>query len=106
MWVAPVLLVLRRTGSPELAGLTLSAATLPALVTAPLIGAWLDVHGRRRAAIALNQVVLAAGLAGLLPGPAAGPPPLAAPARPAPPPVPGRVPPQGPPTRCGAPGGA
>src|SRR3954451_6659249 len=62
MWIAPVLLVLDRTGSAGLAGLTLSAATLPTLVTAPLIGAWLDARGHRRATIAVNQVVLAGAL--------------------------------------------
>jgi MFS family permease len=62
MWIAPVLLVLDRTGSAGLAGLTLSAATLPTLVTAPLIGAWLDARGHRRAAIAGNQLVLAGAL--------------------------------------------
>src|SRR2546430_2319371 len=50
MWIGPVLLVLDRTGSATLAGLTLSAATLPTLVSAPLLGAWLDTHGRRRVA--------------------------------------------------------
>jgi MFS family permease len=63
MWIAPVLLVLGRTGSAGLAGLTLSAATLPTVVTAPLIGAWLDAHGHRRATIAVNQLVLAGALA-------------------------------------------
>ena len=48
MWLAPVLFVLDRTGSAGLAGLVLSAATLPTLVSAPLIGAWLDTHGHRR----------------------------------------------------------
>src|SRR3954466_1561340 len=66
MWVGPVLLVLDRTRSAGLAGLTLSAATLPTFVSAPLIGAWLDVHGRRRAAIAVNQVVLAGALVALV----------------------------------------
>jgi len=65
MWIGPVLLVLDRTGSAGLAGLALSAATLPTLLTAPLIGAWLDAHGRRRAAIAVNQIVLAGALAAL-----------------------------------------
>src|SRR3954447_2237914 len=74
MWIAPVLLVLDRTGSAGLAGLTLSAATLPTLVTAPLIGAWLDAHGRRRAAIALNQLVMAGALAALTVAAGAGPP--------------------------------
>src|SRR3954451_21516684 len=68
MWLAPVLLVLDRTGSAGQAGLVLSAATLPALVTAPLIGAWLDSHPHRRAAIAAHLVVLAGGLAALLAG--------------------------------------
>jgi MFS family permease len=68
MWLAPVLLVLDRTGSAGRAGLVLSAATLPTLVTAPLIGAWLDSHPRRRAAIAVHLVVLAGGLGALLAG--------------------------------------
>src|SRR3954470_9691879 len=61
MWLAPLLLVLDRTGSAARAGLVLSAATLPALVTAPLIGAWLDSHPHRRAAIAVHLLVLAGG---------------------------------------------
>src|SRR3954468_18579935 len=70
MWLAPVLLVRDRTGSASLAGLTASAALLPTLVTAPLLGAWLDVAGRRRYAIAGNQVLLAAALTALLAVPA------------------------------------
>src|SRR4051794_4455140 len=73
MWIGPVLLVLDRTGRATLAGLTLSAATLPTLVSAPLLGAWLDTHGRRRAAIAVNQVVLAGALAGVVAVPQAAP---------------------------------
>src|SRR5690348_13097982 len=73
MWIGPVLLVLDRTGSAALAGLTLSAATLPTLVSAPLLGAWLDVHGRRRAAIAVNQVALTAALVGVAAAPGAAP---------------------------------
>ena len=38
MWLAPVLLVLERTGSASLAGLTASAALLPTLVSAPATG--------------------------------------------------------------------
>src|SRR3954452_19064937 len=70
MWLAPILLVLDRTGSASLAGLTASAALLPTLVTAPLLGAWLDVAGRRRYAIAGNQVLLAAALTAMLAVPA------------------------------------
>ncbi|WP_051324287.1 MFS transporter [Candidatus Solirubrobacter pratensis] len=70
MWLAPILLVLDRTGSASLGGLTASAALLPTLVTAPLLGAWLDVAGRRRYAIAGNQVLLAAALTAMLAVPA------------------------------------
>src|SRR3954447_5762434 len=48
--VALVLLVLDRTGSPALAGALVAALTLPALVTGPLLGAWLDRTSHRRAA--------------------------------------------------------
>lgn len=68
MWLAPVLLVLDRTGSASLAGLTASAALLPTLVSAPLLGAWLDSSGHRRAAIAGNQVLLATALIAMLAG--------------------------------------
>src|SRR4051812_430064 len=68
MWLAPVLLVFDRTGSASLAGLTASAALLPTLVSAPLLGAWLDGSGRRRAAIAGNQVLLAGALGAMLAG--------------------------------------
>jgi MFS family permease len=68
MWLAPVLLVLDRTGSAAQAGLVLSAATLPSLVTAPLIGAWLDSHPYRRVAIVVHLLVLAGALGALLAG--------------------------------------
>ena len=45
--VGVVLLVLDRTGSAELAGLAVAAITLPSLMTGPLLGAWLDLTGRR-----------------------------------------------------------
>jgi predicted MFS family arabinose efflux permease len=64
--VGVVLLVLDRTGSPELAGLALAAITLPSVVTAPLLGAWLDVTGRRRALMMFDQVVVAAMLVALV----------------------------------------
>src|SRR3954463_14652940 len=66
MWIGVVLFVLARTHDPALAGATLSAATLPTLVSAPLLGAWLDTTARRRAALAVNQVMLAACVTGLL----------------------------------------
>jgi MFS family permease len=80
--VAAVLLVLDRTGQPRLAGAVVAAFTLPAVVTGPVLGAWLDRTSRRRLALASNQVLLAASLLGLLAAAGRGPgwvlPPLAA----------------------------
>jgi MFS family permease len=64
--VAAVLLVLDRTGRPGLAGAVVAATTLPAVVTGPVLGAWLDRTRRRRLALATNQVLLAASLLGIL----------------------------------------
>jgi MFS family permease len=64
--VAAVLLVLDRTGRPGLAGAVVAATTLPAVVTGPVLGAWLDRTPRRRVALATNQVLLAASLLGIL----------------------------------------
>jgi predicted MFS family arabinose efflux permease len=64
--VAAVLLVLDRTGRPALAGAVVAATTLPAVVTGPVLGAWLDRTNRRRLALASNQVLLAASLLGIL----------------------------------------
>jgi MFS family permease len=64
--VAVVLHVLDRTGSAIVAGLTVAVVTFPSLVTAPLLGGWLDLTGRRRFAMILDQVLAAAGLALLL----------------------------------------
>jgi predicted MFS family arabinose efflux permease len=66
MWVGIVLLVLARTHDPGLAGAIVAAATLPTLVSAPLIGAWLDVTSYRRAALAANEVALVACVGALL----------------------------------------
>ena len=66
--VAAVLLVLDRTGRPGLAGAVVAATTLPAVVTGPVLGAWLDRTSRRRLALASNQLLLAASLLGLLAG--------------------------------------
>src|SRR4051794_6879335 len=55
--VGVVLLVLERTGSAALAGALVAAITLPSLFTAPLLGAWLDLHGRRKALMMLDQGV-------------------------------------------------
>ena len=66
--VAAVLLVLDRTGRPGLAGAVVAATTLPAVVTGPVLGAWLDRTPRRRVALASNQVLLAISLLGILAG--------------------------------------
>lgn len=61
-----VLLVLDRTDSPTLAGITGAAYALPAIVTGPLLGAWLDRTAYRRSALAVNQATLGAVMVGLL----------------------------------------
>ena len=64
--VAMVLLVLDRTSSPALAGAVVGALALPALVTGPLLGAWLDRTARRRWVFVANQVLLLGVLVALL----------------------------------------
>lgn len=64
--VGVVLLVLERTDNPGLAGVTVAAATLPAVVTGPVIGAWLDRTGRRSLLFTVDRLVLMAALAGIL----------------------------------------
>jgi MFS family permease len=61
-----VLLVLDRTGSATLAGVTGAAYALPAVLTGPLLGAWLDRTAHRRSALALNQATLAVVMVALL----------------------------------------
>ena len=60
--VGVVLLVLDRTGSAGLAGATVAAITLPSLVTGPLLGAWLDLTGRRRVLMVADQLLITAVL--------------------------------------------
>jgi predicted MFS family arabinose efflux permease len=64
--VAVVLLVLDRTDSPALAGTTVAAITLPSLISGPLLGAWLDLTGRRRTLMVIDQVVIATVLVALV----------------------------------------
>jgi MFS family permease len=64
--VAVVLHVLDRTGSAVIAGATLACVTFPSLVTAPLLGGWLDLTGRRRFAMVCDQLLAATGLTLLL----------------------------------------
>src|SRR3954452_264068 len=64
--VAVVLLVLDKTGSPALAGLTLAAATLPGVFSGPFIGAWLDRTGRRSLIYKVDRLLLTAVLLAIL----------------------------------------
>ena len=64
--VAMVLLVLDRTGSPALAGSVVGALALPALVTGPVLGAWLDRTRHRRSVFVANQLLLLGVLVALL----------------------------------------
>jgi MFS family permease len=61
-----VLLVLDRTDSAALAGVTGAAYALPAIVTGPLLGAWLDRTAYRRTALAANQAVLGGVMVAML----------------------------------------
>ena len=63
---AGVLLVLDRTGSAPLAGATAAAAVVPAAITGPVLGAWLDVARRRRVLIVFDQLLSVAGLLGVV----------------------------------------
>lgn len=64
--VAVVLHVLDRTGSAIIAGATVAFVTFPSLITAPLLGGWLDLTGRRRFAMVCDQLLAATGLTLLL----------------------------------------
>ena len=64
--VGVVLLVLDRTGSPGLAGATVAAITFPSLVSGPLLGAWLDLTGKRRTLMVIDQLVIASVLVALV----------------------------------------
>jgi MFS family permease len=64
--VAVVLHVLDRTGSAVIAGATVACVTFPSLLTAPLLGGWLDLTGRRRFAMICDQLLAATGLTLLL----------------------------------------
>ncbi|MGH3680929.1 MAG: MFS transporter, partial [Natronosporangium sp.] len=64
--IAVVLLVLQRTGSPQLAGVVVAAYLLPTVLSGPVLGAWLDRTRHRRAALAINQILLGLVMLGLL----------------------------------------
>jgi MFS family permease len=63
---AGVLLVLERTGSAPLAGITAAAAVVPSALSGPVLGAWLDVAHRRRVLIVLDQLFSIVGLMGIV----------------------------------------
>jgi predicted MFS family arabinose efflux permease len=63
--VGVVLLVLDRTGDEALAGALIAAVTLPSLLSGPLLGAWLDLTGRRRILMVTDQLVIASVVLGL-----------------------------------------
>lgn len=63
---AGVLLVLTRTHSAPLAGLTAAATVVPGAIAGPLFGAWLDVARRRRLLVVTDQLLSAVALIGIL----------------------------------------
>src|SRR3954454_15723223 len=64
--IGVVLLILDRTGSPTLAGLTVAAFTFPAIFSGPVIGAWLDRTGRRSLIYKIDRLVLSGVLLAML----------------------------------------
>jgi predicted MFS family arabinose efflux permease len=64
--IGVVLLILDRTGSPTLAGLTVAAVTFPAILSGPVIGAWLDRTGRRSLIYKIDRLLLTAVLLAIL----------------------------------------
>src|SRR3954454_5296300 len=64
--IGVVLLILERVDSPALAGVTVAAATLPSVISGPVIGAWLDRTGRRSLIYKVDRLVLAAVLLAIL----------------------------------------
>jgi MFS family permease len=64
--VGVVLLILDRTDSPTLAGLTVAAATFPAVVSGPVIGAWVDRTGRRSLIYKIDRLLVAGILLAIL----------------------------------------
>jgi MFS family permease len=64
--VSGVLLVLDRTHSATITGLTAAATVLPGALAGPFLGAWLDVVRRRRALIVTDQLLSVVSLALML----------------------------------------
>lgn len=64
--VGVVLLVLDRTQDAAIAGATIAAVTLPSLVTGPLLGARMDITGRRRTLMIIDGALMIATLVAIL----------------------------------------
>src|SRR3954449_12813465 len=64
--IGVVLLILDRTDSPTLAGITVAAATFPAILSGPVIGAWLDRTGRRSLIYKIDRLLLCVVLLAIL----------------------------------------
>jgi MFS family permease len=64
--VSGVLLILERTHDLALAGIVVAAASLPAAVTGPFLGGWLDVTTSRRRLLVLDRIATALALTALL----------------------------------------
>lgn len=63
---AGVLLVLTRTHSAALAGLTAAATVVPGAITGPVLGAWMDIAVRRRVLVVIDQLLSAIALVAIL----------------------------------------
>lgn len=61
-----MLLILERTHDLALAGIVVAAASLPAAVTGPFLGGWLDVTTSRRRLLVLDRIATALALTALL----------------------------------------
>ncbi len=64
--VSGVLLVLERTHDLTLAGIVIAAASLPAAVTGPFLGGWLDVTTSRRRLLVMDRLLTAVSLLAML----------------------------------------
>ena len=64
--VSGVLLILERTHDLALAGIVVAAASLPATVTGPFLGGWLDVTASRRRLLVLDRLLAALALTAIL----------------------------------------
>ncbi len=64
--VSGVLLILERTHDLTLAGVVVAAVSLPATVTGPFLGGWLDVTSSRRRLLVMDRLLTALSLTAIL----------------------------------------